>query len=158
MGQAEERLRALGLTLPEPFRMPPGMPFPFAPVLVVGGLAYVSGHGPADGAKLLLQGTLGGGLSVEQGYEAGRLTALSVLASLKAALGELDRVQQWLRVAGYVRCTPDFLQTTRVMNGFSELILSVYGDPAGRHARVAPGVVSTPLGMPLVVEATVALG
>jgi enamine deaminase RidA (YjgF/YER057c/UK114 family) len=104
-----------------------------------------------------MQGTVGADLSVEQGHEAGRLTALSVLASLKAALGELDRVQQWLRVTGYVRCTPDFLQTTRVVNGFSELILAVYGQ-AGRHARAAPGVVATPLGLPLVVEATVALG
>jgi len=156
MGRIEERLRELDLTLPERFRAPPGMTLLFEPVLVVGDQAHVSGHGPADGARVLMQGTVGADLSVEQGQEAGRLTALSVLASLKAVLGELDRVQQWLRVTGYVRCTPDFLQTTRVMNGFSELILAVYGQ-AGRHARAAPGVASTPLGMPLVVEATVAL-
>lgn len=157
MGRIEERLQELGLTLPERFRAPPGMTLLFEPVLVVGAQAYVSGHGPADGARVLMQGTVGADLSVEQGHEAGRLTALSVLASLKAVLGELDRVQQWLRVTGYVRCTPDFLQTTRVVNGFSELILAVYGQ-AGRHARAAPGVVATPLGLPLVVEATVALG
>jgi enamine deaminase RidA (YjgF/YER057c/UK114 family) len=95
-------------------------------------------------------------LTVEQGYEAARLCALSTLAAFQEALGDLDRVAGWVRAVGYVNCTPGFPHTFRVVNGFSDLILKLWGE-AGRHARAAPGVAGLPLDIPVVVEATVEL-
>ncbi|HEU0248639.1 MAG TPA: RidA family protein [Gaiellaceae bacterium] len=156
MSAVEQRLEELGLRLPKPMAPPPGHAFPFALVRVSGGYAYVSGHGPADGTEYLLQGKLGETLTVEQGYEAARLAALSMLAGLKETLGDLDRITGWLRAVGYVNCTPGFPHTFRVVNGFSDLIVELWGD-AGRHTRAAPGVTALPFNIPVVVEATVEL-
>jgi len=156
MSAIEQRLEGLGLRLPRPMAPPPGHTFPFALVRLSGGHAYVSGHGPADGTEYLMQGKVGETLSVEQGYEAARMAALSMLAALKEALGDLDRVAGWLRVVGYVNCTPGFPHTFLVVNGFSDLIVELWGD-AGRHARAAPGVAALPFNIPVVVEATVEL-
>jgi len=152
----EQRLEDLGLRLPKPMAPPPGYAFPFALVRVSGGQAYVSGHGPADGTDYLLQGKVGETLSVEQGYEAARLAALSMLAGLKETLGDLDSITGWLRAVGYVNCTPGFPHTFQVLNGFSDLIVDLWGD-AGRHARAAPGVTALPFNVPIVVDATVEL-
>jgi enamine deaminase RidA (YjgF/YER057c/UK114 family) len=103
-----------------------------------------------------MHGKVGEMLTVEQGYEAARLCALSMLAGLKEALGDLDRIAAWVRAVGYVNCIPGFPHTFRVVNGFSELILDLWGE-AGRHARAAPGVAALPLDIPVVVEATVEL-
>jgi enamine deaminase RidA (YjgF/YER057c/UK114 family) len=152
VGTIESRLGALGLTLPEAL-VPPGN---FEPVKVHGGLAYVAGHGPFDGPVALVQGVVGRDVTLEQGYEAARLTALSILASLKRALGDLDRVTGWIRAVGYVQSAPGFEQNARVVNGFSDLIVELWGD-AGRHARSAPGQGPSPLNVPIIVDAIVAV-
>jgi enamine deaminase RidA (YjgF/YER057c/UK114 family) len=150
----EWRLEELGLRLPRPMAPPPGHEFTFALVRLSGRQAYVSGHGPADGTDYLMQGKVGDTLTVEQGYQAARLSALSMLAALKERLGELDRVVGWLHAVGYVNCTPGFPHTFQVVNGFSDLILELWGEP-GRHARAAPGVAALPFNAPIVVQATV---
>ena len=154
MSRIETRLQELGLALPRPMAPPPEAEFPFALVRVSGSYAHVSGHGPADGADYLMHGKVGEELTVEEGYEAARLCALCVIASLKETLGDLDRVAGWVRAVGYVNCVPGFTQTFLVVNGFSELIVDLWGE-AGRHARAAPGVAALPLDIPVVVEATV---
>jgi enamine deaminase RidA (YjgF/YER057c/UK114 family) len=130
------------------------MRLPFALVRVSGGQAYVSGHGPIDGSKVKVVGKVGGDVSPEQGYQAARLTALSVLASLKHELGELDRVSRWVKVLGLVNCAPGFNATPAVVNGFSDLILELWGDD-GRHARSAIGAGALPFDMSVEVEAIV---
>jgi len=156
MGTIEERLAERGLQLPAPLTPPPGVKLPFELVRVHGGLAYVSGHGPFDGELQLFKGSVGGDVTVEQGYEAARATALSMLASLKRELGELDRVTSWIKALGFVKCAEGFDVTPAAINGFSELILDLWGD-AGRHARSAIGAGELPFGMPVEVEAVVAL-
>jgi enamine deaminase RidA (YjgF/YER057c/UK114 family) len=150
----EDRLTELGLELPRVFAAPPGMEFKFDLVRLSGDRAYVSGHGPLDGSEVLVQGKLGRDLTVEQGYEAARLTALSILASLKAELGDLGRVSRWVKALGLVNCAPGFSATPPVVNGFSDLILELWGD-AGRHARSAIGAAELPFDMPVEIEAIV---
>src|SRR3712207_8195898 len=104
MGAIDDRLRDLGLTLPAPPAAPPGARLPFELVRVHGGTAYVSGHGPFDGDRLLVTGRVGAEVSVEQAYEAARATALSVLATLRERLGDLDRVTGWVKLLGFVNC------------------------------------------------------
>jgi enamine deaminase RidA (YjgF/YER057c/UK114 family) len=156
MSQIEERLAALGLALPEPFSAPPGLELPFEFVRVAGDVAYVSGHGPMDGSRSLVQGKVGAEVDLEQAYAAARATALSMLASLKAELGDLDRVRGWLKALGLVNCAPGFNQTPAVINGFSDLILELWGE-AGRHARSAIGVAELPFDIPVEIEAVVQL-
>lgn len=151
----EERLSELGLTLPAPVQVPPGVDLPFAFVRVRGNRAYVAGHGPQnpDGSLAEPRGKLGSELSVEQGYHAARLTALSILASLKRELGDLERISAWLRVFGMVNSAPTFDQQPAVINGFSELILELYGPERGRHARSAVGMAALPFNLPVEIEA-----
>jgi hypothetical protein len=124
----EEKLEAMGLTLPAPL-VPPGT---FELVKVHDALAYIAGHGPFDGTKPLVQGLVGRDLTLDQAYDAARLTALSMLASLKRELDDLDRVTEWLRVVGYVHCEPGFNQNANVVNGFSELIVELWGQDGTR--------------------------
>jgi enamine deaminase RidA (YjgF/YER057c/UK114 family) len=156
MSQIEERLAALRLALPEPFSAPPGLELPFEFVRVAADVAYVSGHGPMDGSRLLAQGKVGAEVDLDQASAAARATALSMLASLKAELGDLDRVRGWLKALGLVNCAPGFNQTPAVINGFSDLILELWGE-AGRHARSAIGVAELPFDMPVEIEAVVQL-
>jgi enamine deaminase RidA (YjgF/YER057c/UK114 family) len=156
MGAIHERLAELGLELPAPPSPPPGVELPFDLVRVHGGLAYVSGHGPLDGDRLLVTGSVGGDVSVDQGYEAARSTALSMLASLEQELGDLDRVTSWIKILGFVKCAEGFNVTPAAINGFSDLILKLWGD-AGRHSRSAIGAGELPFGMPVEVEAVVAI-
>jgi enamine deaminase RidA (YjgF/YER057c/UK114 family) len=129
---------------------------PFELVRIHGDLAYVSGHGPFDGDRQLFEGSVGGEVSVEQGYEAARATGLSILASLQRELGELDRVTGWVKALGFVKCSEGFDVTPAAINGFSDLILALWGD-AGRHARSAIGAGELPFGMPVEVEAIATL-
>lgn len=154
MSRIADRLAELGLTLPAPMAPPPGAQYPFELVRVSGNLAYVSGHAPADGSEYPFIGKLGEALTVEEGYAAARLCALSILASLQQELGDLDRVTRWVRAVGYVNCVPDFTQSFSAVNGFTDLIQEIWGD-AGRHARSAPGVATLPLGVPIIVDAVV---
>jgi enamine deaminase RidA (YjgF/YER057c/UK114 family) len=157
MGTIEDRLAERGLVLPAPLAPPPGVQLPFELVRVHGDLAYVSGHGPFDGDRQLYKGSVGGEVSVEEGYAAARATALAVLASLKQELGELDRVTGWVKLLGFVKCAEGFDVTPAAINGFSDLVLELWGD-AGRHARSAIGAGELPFGIPVEVEAVVALG
>jgi enamine deaminase RidA (YjgF/YER057c/UK114 family) len=151
----EARLQQLGLVLPAPVVVSPGVRLPFAMVRVRGNRAFVSGHGPQapDGSMAPPLGKLGRELDVEQGYHAARLTALSILASLKRELGDLDRVQAWLRVFGMVASAPGFTQQPAVINGCSDLILELYGPGAGGHARSAVGMAELPFNIPVEIEA-----
>jgi enamine deaminase RidA (YjgF/YER057c/UK114 family) len=155
--QIEARLEELGLVLPQQLEAPPGLHLPFSWVRVRGDRAYVSGHAAMnpDGSLAGPFGQVGAEISVEQGYEAARLTALAVLGSLKRTLGDLDRVTAWLKVFGMVNSAPGFAQQPNVINGFSDLILEVYGPEAGDHARSAVGVAGLPLGLAVEIEAEV---
>lgn len=158
-GEVEARLLAMGLALPAPLRTPSGARLPFAFVRVHGDRAFVSGHGPTDaqGAIVGPFGRLGAELSVDQGYAAARAVGLAMLASLKAELGSLDRVQAWLKVLGMVRSAPGFDRQPAVINGFSDLILELWGKERGTHARSAVGMAELPWGIPVEIEAEVAL-
>jgi enamine deaminase RidA (YjgF/YER057c/UK114 family) len=155
MGRIEDRLAELGLELPAPFAPPPGVEFKFDRVRVAGDVGFVSGHGPVDGDTTLAAGKVGDAVTAEEGAEAARLTGLAIISSLRAELGELDRVRGWFKVLGLVNCAPGFNKTPAVVNGFSELILDVWGPEAGRHARSAIGVAELPFDWPVEVEAVV---
>ncbi|MEJ7931804.1 RidA family protein [Ramlibacter sp. AN1015] len=159
MGQVKDRLRALGLVLPPPLVLPAGITLPFRMVRVVGGRACISGHGPQgpDGSICGPLGKVGAEVSEEAAHEAARLTALSVLASLERELGDLDRIAGWLRVFGMVQSAPGFQRQPAVINGFSDLILSVFGDEVGAHARSAVGMFELPFNIPVEIEAEVLL-
>ncbi len=152
MGRIDDRLAELGLALPRPFAAPSGVEFKFDLVRLSGGLAYVSGHLPTDGDRVLMRGRVGADLTVEQGYEAARATGLAILASLAQELGGLDRVSGWVKALGLVNCAPGFSRTPAVINGFSDLILDLWG-PAGRHARSAIGAAELPFDVPVEIEA-----
>jgi enamine deaminase RidA (YjgF/YER057c/UK114 family) len=152
MGRIDTRLQELGLVLPASMD-PPGS---FDLVTMHAGVAYVAGHAPIDGSTVLVQGAVGSDLSLDEGYRAARLTGLSILASLNRALGDLDRVTRWLRAVGYVHAAPGFHENAKVVNGFSDLIIEVWGD-AGKHARSAPGQGPSPLNVPIIVDAFVAV-
>lgn len=153
----EAKLQALGLALPEPMQAPPGMRLPFTPVRVRGNRAFISGSGPLnpDGSLAQPLGKVGAQVTLEQGYHAARLTGLAILGSLKRELGDLDRVTAWLRVFGMVNAAPGFTQTPSVINGFSDLILELYGPEIGGHARSAVGLAELPMSMPVEIEAEV---
>jgi enamine deaminase RidA (YjgF/YER057c/UK114 family) len=155
--QIEARLQRLGLALPPAIVTPPNVRLPFAFVRVRGARAYVSGHAPQtpEGAIALPSGKVGRDVSLTQGYEAARLTALAVLGSLKRELGDLDRVTAWLRVFGMVNSAPGFTQQPAIINGFSDLILELWGPDAGRHARSAVGMAELPFNIPVEIEAEV---
>jgi enamine deaminase RidA (YjgF/YER057c/UK114 family) len=155
----EARLEQLGLVLPEPLKAPPGARLPFAMVRVHGDRAYVAGHGPqaADGSLAGPLGKVGGAVSPEEAYAAARLTGLAILGSLKRALRDLDRITAWLKVFGMVNCAPGFNQTPSVINGFSDLVLEVFGADVGVHARSAVGMAELPFDIPVEIEAEVAI-
>jgi enamine deaminase RidA (YjgF/YER057c/UK114 family) len=154
MSNIEDRLRALGLSLPPPMPPPPGVKLPFQAVRILGRRALISGHGPQnpDGSLAAPLGKLGRDVTVEQGYRAARLTALSILGSLKHALGDLDRVTAWGRVFGMVNSATDFDRQPAVINGCSDLILELYGAEVGAHSRSAVGMAELPFNLPVEIE------
>jgi enamine deaminase RidA (YjgF/YER057c/UK114 family) len=153
----EARLTELGLVLSEPLQAPSGVNLPFPWVRVRGNRAFVSGHAPlaSDGSLAEPRGKVGAELTLEQGNAAARLTALAILASLKRELGDLDRVTAWLRVLGMVNVAPGFTNPPAVINGFSDLIIELWGPEAGAHARSAVGLAELPFGIPVEIEAEV---
>ena len=159
MAKIEEKLMALGLTLPPPPQPPPGIVLPFRFVRILGDRALISGHGPQnpDGSFAEPLGKLGREVSLEQGYTAARLVALSILASLKRALADLDRVAAWSRVFGMVNSAPGFHQQPNVINGFSDLILELYGPEVGAHSRSAVGMAELPFNIPVEIEGEIQL-
>jgi enamine deaminase RidA (YjgF/YER057c/UK114 family) len=145
---AEARLKELNITLP-----PPGTPMAnYVGAVRVGPLLFVSGHGPmrTDG-KPSVTGKLGRELSVEQGYKVAREVGLNLLATTRAALGSLDRVKRVVKVLGMVASAEGFNQQPKVINGFSDLMVEVFGD-AGKHARSAVGMAELPVGIPVEIE------
>ena len=153
------KLASLGLVLPAPVRPPAGVTLPFRLVRVVGDRAYVSGHGPlnADGTLAHPVGKIGRELTIEQGYHAARLTALALLGSLERELGDLERIVAWTRVFGMVNSAPGFTRQPLVINGFSDLILELFGAERGAHARSAVGMAELPFDLPVEIEAEVVL-
>ena len=149
----DERLAELGITLPGPY--PPHDPLDA--VVVHGGRMRTSGQLPRDHEGALVHpGTLGADLSVEQGAEAARWCALNALSVLRAALGDLDRIERVLTVLGFVACAPGFEQQPAVVDGASRLLADVFG-AAGRHSRSAIGVAALPRGGAVEIEVEVAL-
>jgi enamine deaminase RidA (YjgF/YER057c/UK114 family) len=157
MSDIRSKLAALGLVLPAPIKPPPGMVLPFSWVRVRGDRAYVSGHIALqpDGSIAEPLGKVGAEISPEQGYDAARLTALAILGSLERQLGDLDRITAWLRVFGMVNAAPGFDRFPLVINGFSELIIELFGPERGGHARSAVGMAGLPFGTPVEIEAEV---
>ena len=155
----EDRLHALGLVPAEPLRLPPGASLPFPWVRVVGSRALISGHGPtnADGTLAQPLGKVGAEVSPDQAYAAARLTALAILGSLQRTLGSLDRIACWTRVFGMVNSAPGFNRQPAVINGFSDLILEVFGPERGAHARSAVGMAALPFDIPVEIEGEVEL-
>jgi len=152
----EAKLEGLGLVLPEPMQVPQGLRLPFAWVRLRGNRAYISGHialNP-DGSVAEPLGKVGAEVSAEEGYLSARRVALAHLASPKRALGDLDRITAWLRVFVMVNAASGFNQTPLVTNGYSDLILELYGPEAGTHARSSIGMM-IPLNAPVNCEAEV---
>lgn len=141
-----QRLIELGITLPPVFA-PAGN---YVGCVVDGDLVYVSGHGPVNGSDMLV-GKVGGDLTVEDGQRAARMTALSILATLQAELGDLDRIERILTVFGMVNVAPGFTNTPAVINGCSDVLVEIFGD-AGRHARSAVGMAALPFDIAVEVE------
>lgn len=117
----------------------------------VGNLLYLSGKGPSDSAGNYITGKLGASLTIEQGYAAARLTAINHLAVLKAELGDLRKVKRIVKVLGMVNCTPEFSEQPKVINGYSDLMVKIFGEK-GRHARSAVGMIALPMNMAVEVE------
>jgi enamine deaminase RidA (YjgF/YER057c/UK114 family) len=157
--KVEAKLEELGLVLPPAMEPPGGVRLPFAFARVADGRVYIAGHGPQapDGSFATPLGKVGAEVSLEEGYEAARLTALSMLATLKRELGDLDRVTGWLRVFGMVNSAPGFIEQPSVINGFSDLILELYGPEAGSHSRSAVGLAELPFAIPVEIEAEAAV-
>jgi enamine deaminase RidA (YjgF/YER057c/UK114 family) len=149
----EKKLNELGISLP-------ASPKPIAnyvPAVRAGNLLFVSGHGPYNDGKSILSGKLGKELTVEEGYKTARNVALNCLASIQAALGDLNKVKRVVKLLGMVNCTEDFKDQPKVINGASDLLVEVFGD-AGRHARSAVGMQSLPNGIPVEIEMILEVG
>jgi len=150
----QKKLEAMGLFLPPPIVPPPGTKLPFRTVQVVGNRVLISGHGPLnrDGSVAGPLGMVGSDVTLEQAYQSARLTALSILSSIKQEIGSLDRIRSWRRVFGMVCSAPGFHQQPAVVNGFSDLILELYGEERGAHTRTAVGLTSLPFNIPVEIE------
>ncbi len=145
--KVEAKLAEMGLELPSA----PKPVANYVRTVRTGSLLFVSGHGPYRDGKLQFLGKVGGNLTVEEGYQAARLVALNCLASVKEALGDLDRVKRVVKLLGMVNCPPEFGQQPEVINGASDLLVELYGD-AGRHARSAVGMNALPRGIAVEIE------
>lgn len=146
-----DRLAELGIVLPPP--MPPAGNY--VGCVVDGDLLHVGGHGPVDG-PLMITGKVGRELSLEEGARAARMTGLSILATVQAELGSLDRIDRVLKVFGMVNVAPGFDRTPAVIDGCSDLFVEVFGD-AGRHTRSAVGLAELPFGIAVEIEMTARL-
>mgnify|MGYP001379027173 CR=1 FL=1 len=152
MSVIEDRLKEIGLSLPNPSAPVAN----YLPAVISGNLAFLSGHVPRNPDGSLIVGKLGDDISIEQGYEIAQQVILSLLSSLKVAIGDLDRVNRIIRLFCMVNATPDFSQHPAVANGASDTLVSLLGEN-GKHARVAAGMGSLPGGVPVEIELTVEL-
>ena len=149
----EARLNELKLELPA---IAPKLGV-YRPVIVCGGLAYLSGHGPVQADGTAICGRVGDDLDRDAGYNAARQTGLVMLATLRREFGSLDRVRRLIKTVGFVQATPEFKEHPAVINGFSELMRDVFGPEAGLGARSALGVASIPAGWAVEIEAIFAV-
>ena len=148
VGTVEKKLTDLGIELPKAAAPVAN----YVPFVRTGNFMVVSGQLCLDAeGKLVAKGQLGGGVSVEDGQKAARACAINVLAQIKVALGDLDKVQRVVRLGGFINATPDFLETPKVMNGASDLMVTAFGDK-GRHARTTIGVAVLPMDAAVEVE------
>ncbi len=150
---AERKLKDLGITLPTP-------PQPIANyvrAVKVGNLLFVSGHGPYPDGKIKTSGKVGKELTVDEGYQVARNVGLNCLASVKAAVGDLDKVKRVVKLLGMVHCTEDFKEQPKVINGCSDLLVEIFGE-IGRHARSAVGMQALPNGIPVEIEMILEVG
>ena len=146
---AEARLRELGITL----REATAPAAPFKPAVRAGNMIYLSGHGPRQPEGGFVKGKVGKTLSIEEGQAAARLTGLDMLSTIRGALGSLDKVERLVKVTGMVNSTDDFTQHPQVINGFSTLMIDVFGEQAGKGARSAVGMSGLPFGIAVEIEA-----
>jgi enamine deaminase RidA (YjgF/YER057c/UK114 family) len=149
----EEKLTKLGLKLPQVVKPMAA----YIPAKRVGHLVFISGQVPFKDGNLAYVGKVGAECTQEEGYEAARLCALNALAAVKALVGSLDAISEIVQVRGFVNCTPDFENQPAVINGASELLVELFGEP-GRHARAALGTSSLPRNVPVEVELIVRVG
>ena len=159
MSKIEQRLQDLGIVLPQPLQLPPGIVLPFPWVRIVGTRALISGHGPTnqDGSLAQPLGKVGQDVTQEEAYVAARLTGLAILGSLQRELGSLDRILAWTRIFGMVNSAPGFNNQPAVINGFTNLIIEVFGPEVGSHARSAVGLAELPFKIPVEIEGEVEL-
>ena len=148
----EAKLKELGLTLPDP----PKPVANYVPVVRVGDLLFLSGVLPSRDGQLIMTGKLGQELTIEQGKEASRVAVLNGLSIIRHAAGSLDRVKQIVKMVGHIASAPGFTDQPQVLNGASDLLVSIFGD-AGRHARVAVGAAELPRQAPVEIELIVQL-
>lgn len=155
--RTEQHIEELGFVLPDEPQAPPGFEFSFEWVRVRGNRVYVSGHPPqlADGSLAGPFGAVPSDVALEAATDAARDTALAVLGSVRRAIGDLDRISAWLTVSGMVNTDHGFTQTTTVVNGFSDVILQIFGPEIGAHARDAVGVAALPMNNAVVVSAEI---
>ena len=149
-GNPEQKLRDLGITLPTPTKPIAN----YVKYVRSGKLVFLSGHGPSRPDNTLVTGKVGKDLTLEQGYEAARLTGISLLGTLKDAVGDLKKVKRIVKVLGMVNCTDTFTDQPKVINGFSDLMVAVFGEQ-GRHARSAVGMYVLPFNMAVEIEMVV---
>jgi enamine deaminase RidA (YjgF/YER057c/UK114 family) len=151
----DDRIRDLGLTLPAIPAVPASHRIAFTWVRVIADRVLVSGHGPQalDGSPAGPFGRVPDEVSLDQAQTSARLTALSVIASVRAAVADLDRIDAWVTVTGFVQAEPGYDKTTLVLNSFSDVVLDIFGPLVGEHARTAIGVAALPLNLPVVVAA-----
>jgi len=144
---AEQRLKELGLTLPQP----PKPVANYVPAVKTGNLLFVSGHGPYNDGSTKISGKVGRELTIEEGYQAARNVALNCLATIKNTVGDLDKVKGFVKLLGMVNCTDDFKDQPKVINGCSDLLVAIFGDK-GKHARSAVGMQALPNQIPVEIE------
>jgi enamine deaminase RidA (YjgF/YER057c/UK114 family) len=144
---AEKKLKELGIQLISPTKPIAN----YVKAVRTGNLVFLSGHGPSKADGTLITGKVGKELSTEQGAEAARLTAISLLSTLKAEIGDLNKVKRIVKVLGMVNCTESFTDQPKVMNGFSDLMVQVFGEK-GKHARSAVGMYALPSNMAVEIE------
>ncbi len=150
----ETRLRELGITLPKPAAPAAN----YVPYVVSGSLIFVAGQIPVSDGEVKFKGRLGDDMSVDEGYQAARLCGLNIIAQAGAAAGGLDRIMRIVKLGGFVSCTADFTDHPKVVNGASDLMVEVFGEPAGQHARFAVGAPSLPFGVAVEVDAVIEIG
>ena len=146
------RLTELGITLPEAARPAAN----YVPTVLHGHILYISGQLPMQDGKIAVTGTLGAGTDVAEGQHAARLCAINILAQVQAAVGDLERIDQVLRLTGFVNAAPEFAEHPAVINGASDLVADVLG-ARGHHTRAAVGVASLPFGAAVEVDAMIAV-